>query len=387
MKISKRKITGLKGRETYISLVTSSAYPWRTGTSINTLWRAKSLSDHGYTVTLYLPWLEETDQKHAFQNGEIFKTQEEQTDLIRKFMEIEELNFELKYYPAYFHRTYKSIFTNAPFRRVIEKCDYLLVEDVDHLQAFNPLDNYRKLAGVAVGILHTNYSQYIASNRKQKGIVPLWFIQTYLRISLLRHCDAVVALSSALYKVFREAAVVPINGIPQRFFLENTPTKKSAYFCGKLIKEKGLFDLLDLVSHLPFKLDLDLYGIEGNLAALTDYAAHKNLEFSYKGITAQPHVDLAAYKIFINPSKSEVFCTTTAEALAMGKFVIIPRHKSNLYFCKFKNCLTYVSTREFVEVVTYALNHEPEQDAHLVDLSWEKATGRLLDFLRTVKRR
>lgn len=43
----------------------------------------------------------------------------------------------------------------------------------------------------------------------------------------------------------------------------------------------------------------------------------------------QDHIivrDIAEHKIFLNMSTSEVLCTTSAEALAMGKFVILPRH-------------------------------------------------------------
>lgn len=84
-------------------------------------------------------------------------------------------------------------------------------------------------------------------------------------------------------------------------------------------------------------------------------------------------------KIFINPSTSEVLCTTTAEAIAMGKFVIVPSHPSNDFFAQFPNCLPYATTEEFVGNLYYAMTHAPEPltEEYAHALSWDAATERL----------
>ncbi len=76
-----------------------------------------------------------------------------------------------------------------------------------------------------------------------------------------------------------------------------------------------------------------------------------------------------------------VLCTTTAEALAMGKFVIIPQHISNEYFYSFRNCLTYNGVEECVQKIEYALTELPQplSEKEVYQCTWVAATHRFLD--------
>lgn len=92
------------------------------------------------------------------------------------------------------------------------------------------------------------------------------------------------------------------------------------------------------------------------------------------------HGELKDYRIFLNPSISEVLCTTTAEALSMGKFAIIPVHPSNTFFMQFPNCLAYRNKFEFVANLRWAMTHDPEplSEEHARQFTWEAATERLI---------
>eukprot|EP00986_Skeletonema_menzelii_P011522 scaffold5943_cov148-Skeletonema_menzelii.AAC.7 len=123
-----------------------------------------------------------------------------------------------------------------------------------------------------------------------------------------------------------------------------------------------------------------------NLKKLKSIEVPKSLyEWRRKPIPANfcgplDHALLGKYKTFVNPSTSEVLCTTTFEALAMGKFVIIPVHESNKFFLQFPNCLGYRNKWEFAANLRWALTHEPEPLTPELakEFTWSAATDRLI---------
>ena len=101
----------------------------------------------------------------------------------------------------------------------------------------------------------------------------------------------------------------------------------------------------------------------------------------FLGVKDHAGLKRVSHKIFLNPSITEVLCTTTAEALAMGKFAIIPEHPSNQFFLQFPNCLAYNSLDECVDKLRWALQNEPQplSAEHSYVFSWQAATDRFIE--------
>jgi len=152
-------------------------------------------------------------------------------------------------------------------------------------------------------------------------------------------------------------------------------------------------DLLPSLDELQVKAKQHLAKVKETITAVEERIPKTFAELRKQPIPATfpgrvDHATLKRYKVFVNPSVSEVLCTTTAEALAMGKFAIIPVHPSNTWFLQFPNCLAYRNKFEFAANLQWALAHEPEQltAAQARQFSWEAATERLLSAAAITRR-
>lgn len=218
------------------------------------------------------------------------------------------------------------------------------------------------------------------------------------------HCHRVIKLSGTLGQVAPEKELAEnVHGVRGTFLdvgkevrnrLQSTDVAKSdpvfapdakptLYFIGKMLWSKGLGSLMELLKYVEESADLsvkmDMYGGGPDMEAAQAKAKTLGLDLEFHGPLDHSEISYT-HKVFINPSTSEVLCTTSAEALAMGKFVILPSHPSNDFFAQFPNCLTYSTKDEFVGNLFYAMTHSPEplSEAYAYALSWEAATERLV---------
>ncbi|KAL3936934.1 MAG: hypothetical protein SGBAC_007849 [Bacillariaceae sp.] len=200
--------------------------------------------------------------------------------------------------------------------------------------------------------------------------------------------------------------------------------KPVAYFIGKLLWEKGLDRLLrlqyfykeitgeffpiDIVGDGPDRTEIEATYLGLDVRSIRKVLASSDeVKFSWGAVTEQlgsvlevptslqlqtgkvpgqfhgrqDHANFCAeYKVIVNPSVTEVLCTTTAEALSMGKFAIIPKHPSNDFFLQFPNCLAYENKVDFVTKLVHALTRDPTpltEDLSYI-FTWEAATERLI---------
>jgi digalactosyldiacylglycerol synthase len=397
-------VSDIRPTERRIWIITTAALPWMTGTSINPLLRAAHLAKGrpAGKVTLMVPWLDEEQQEIA-QFKKIYNDPEDQKAMMYEWLKDADLQcvvdkLDIRFYTGRYHDEYHSIFPMGDIAELIpdNEADVCILEEPEHLNWYRaPFTTkpWTEKFHHVVGIIHTNYLAY--TRTYQGGYIkePLLY---YVNQGMCRaYTHKIIKLSNALQEFAPEKEITcNVHGVRELYLNEGDLSvsrgfSKGVYFVGKLAWPKGLDSLLDFMLMIKKRtgrcFHVDIFGSGPHEDDIAARAVQYQLPTTFHG--AKDHSILTDYKVFVNPSKSEVLCTTVIEALAMGKWVIVPRHPSNEFFYKFDNCLTYETAEEFAANVFWSLNTDPKPlTAELrYELTWEAATERLIQSSKLTK--
>lgn len=304
-------------------------------------------------------------------------------------------DFKISFYPGKFQKERRSIMPAGDTSKFISSkdADIAILEEPEHLNWYHHGNRWTRKFNHVVGIVHTNYLEYI--KREKNGALQAFFVKHINNLVTRVHCDKVLRLSAATQEL-PKSVICNVHGVNPKFLTigermaaerENGQESfsKGAYFLGKMVWAKGYRELIDLLAKQKKDLNgfkLDVYGNGEDAHEVQSTAKKFDLNVNFmKGLD---HADdsLHSYKVFINPSVSDVLCTATAEALAMGKFVVCADHPSNDFFMSFPNCLTYNSPQDFVKKVKLAMESVPHPLTldQRFNLSWEAATQRFMEY-------
>lgn len=392
----------LRSRPRNIAVVTTAALPWMTGTAVNPLLRAVHLARDGHIVTLVLPWVRARESQMKIFGGRYFRNQEEQRAHIIGWLasnRFDDVLVRLLFYDGVYSQRYGSILPLSAITDVFTATpdldrDVCILEEPEHLTWHHPGSPWPSLFRIVIGVIHTNYIEYA----RQDGLLghQRAFALLLLNIWVARsYCHRIIKLSDAVQH-FPHSVTENVHGVRQRFIeigckRSRTRFTAGAYFLAKTLWTKGYAHLLNLLrvhyartgKALPIRFFGDGADAPAVLRELQSDAALSRVYFEPR-IVDHASDELQRYRVYVNASVSEVVCTATAEALAMGKTVLIIEHTSNDFFSTFPNCHIFRTSDDFSHMLERALSRDPlplsEEDAYR--LSWRAATRRFYDAAR-----
>jgi len=325
--------------KTKIDIVVPSCFPWLTGPVFSSLEKAIGFRKRGYDVRLHIPWIPSKHQPAFFPPGVVFESPIQQVAAINSFVRMD-LSQEIAFFECDVLPC--DLIPTRPLHEFVRTdTSMLLMEEAEHMLwrtglFTTPLKKRLQPHTKVVGIIHTNYPAY-ASNT-----VGAWCSAWRHAALVARHCHVTICISRALTSLFFRPVL--LNTISLRSqFTSTAPAYDGVvcgfYFIGKLVWQKGFRELCDMA---PREFVVDVFGSGGDREALVAYASHTGVRLNMRGcVVSGIQETLSKFKTFVNCSASEGVCTTTIEALAMNKLVILPMHSSNEVFYLFKNVLLY----------------------------------------------
>ena len=299
----------------------------------------------GYRVAYGVPWLGAASQKRLW-GKVLFASPDEQADWLRE--EAHRLGVpplpEIFFFKGIFSKTLFSIFIVEDAFAAAPPARYFLVQEPEHF-GWVPLNSSKRRVGAEkiAGIVMTNYGAYIRRPGRPDRATFARLVEWRHKRLMRKHADVIVPLSPALDLAGVEDLVTwrQVTGVLQAF-AEVPPApdeNEGIYFLGRLTWDKGLDIVIEMARRM--NVPIDVYGDGPDQAAIRAMAAERRAPVRFLGPSASPWEVLADYRVFFNPSLSEVLCSTTAEALVAGRHVVIPNCPANRPFLDLPNVHAY----------------------------------------------
>jgi hypothetical protein len=332
------------------------------GPSFTPIHRAKYLSKK-YDVIIKFPYIINKQEQIALFGKFYNKT--EYLDYICNFFNINSIKIE--FYDAFYIKQINSILSyDDIFNNIDNNNGIIIFEEPEHIFS-SPfaitsycnniliLNRYKK-----IGIIHTNYLNIIkTTNNKNIFLNKIDFIYKIITCINYKSFDKIIAISTSLYpdnNINNNIIIDKIHGCDDKFFNIKTNNKLSGfYFCGQLISDfKNLNILFKYIKKCGIIINIHGTGKDEN-ELKKSYS--NNAVFHGKSFDIAN--DCKNYKCYISTSINEGLCTATIEAIVMNKFVLIPKHKCNEFFYKYKNVITFINFKEFSNAIEFVKNNQP----------------------------
>ncbi len=362
-----------------VSVITTASLPWRTGPAYLSLWQAAGLAAQGLRVAYGFPWIPPTAQRRLWQSP-VFQTPEAQAAWLAE----EALRLGCPAAPTAFF-PYRGLYSRR-LRGIVPGEDIfgagpaahvMLLAEPEHLCWFPATRPRRRVAARhVIGLVMTNYGYYVARSLP----APLRWLSRVVegghRVLIRRHTDLIIPLSPAvslpdLNHPVRDARVTGV--LPSYAAVPPvTAETRGVYFLGRLVWDKGLAEVIDMAAHLD--LPIDIYGNGPDEEAIRRRADDRRAPVRFLGPSGSPWTVLPDYRVFFNPSLSEVLCTATADALVAGRHVVLPDCPANEPFLRYPNAHGYRTPEEAVRAMQTALATQPEPPTAIRhDFDWQNA--------------
>ncbi|CAH2034977.1 unnamed protein product [Thlaspi arvense] len=214
-----------------------------------------------------------------------------------------------------------------------EEADIAVLEEPEHRTWFHHGKKWKTKFNYVIGIVHTNYLEYVKRGKQGRlKAFLLKYLIGLLAFTATRH-DGVAAQNrlvlmmqvirlSAATQEYPKSIVRNVHGVNPKFLKiglrkqEHEEQPFSAYYIGKMVLSKGYKELLELLTRHQKEL-------AGGEDSEDIKKAVEKLDLKVNVYPGRDHADspFHNYRVFFNPSTTDMVCTTTAEALAIGKTI------------------------------------------------------------------